>query len=272
MSHVAVVQMISSSDVDKNLKELEGFFINAHELGAELLVLPENFAFMGLNERDKYAVAEEDGHGVIQNTVSNLAKQYGLWVIAGTIPLRTNSERLKSACIVYDAMGMQVSRYDKIHLFDVQISQEESHKESATIEPGEAVVVVDTPVGKVGLSVCYDLRFPELFQLLLLKGAQIFSVPSAFTAITGKAHWEVMLRTRASENLCYVLAANQGGRHDNGRETYGHSMIVEPWGQILGLHEHGKGMVVANIDLERQNQLRKQFPCNDHHILNKVTA
>ncbi|GGI91695.1 carbon-nitrogen hydrolase family protein [Legionella impletisoli] len=269
MSHVAVIQMVSSSDVDKNLKELGGLFANAHELGAELLVLPENFAFMGLKERDKFAVAEDYGQGVIQNTISELASQYGIWVVAGTIPLKSDTNRLKSACLVYDAEGTVAARYDKIHLFDVQVSEQESHKESTTIEPGEQAVVVDTPVGKIGLSVCYDLRFPELFQLLLNKGAQIFAVPSAFTAVTGKAHWEVLLRARAIENLSYVLAANQGGLHDNGRKTYGHSMIVEPWGEVIGIHEQGQGMVVSKIDLERMHQLRKQFPCNDHHKLKR---
>jgi deaminated glutathione amidase len=267
MSRVAIVQMVSSADVQANLVSLHSFFINAAEMDAKLLVLPENFAFMGLKETDKYSVSETYGQGVIQDTVSNLAKEYGIWVVAGTIPIKGGSNRLRASSIVYDDKGKVSARYDKIHLFDVRVSEDEAHKESTTIERGEDVVVVDTPVGRVGLSVCYDLRFPELYQLLLDKGAELFSIPSAFTAVTGKAHWETLLKARAIENLCYVLAANQGGEHENGRHTYGHSMVIEPWGNVLGLHQQGPGLVIADIDLDRQRQMRKQFPCNDHHVL-----
>ena len=267
MTGVAVLQMVSSADVKENLHGLDYFFAEARSKGAELLVLPENFAFMGMKETDKQEVAEDYGHGEIQDTISRLATSHGLWVIAGSIPLKTTSQRVKSSCLVYDNHGAVVARYDKIHLFDVRVSAEEAHQESLGIEPGNAVVVIDTPVGRVGLSICYDVRFPELYRQLVIKGAEIFTVPSAFTAVTGMAHWEILLKARAIENLCYVLAPNQGGMHSNGRHTYGHSMIVEPWGSILNEQQEGAGLIFADIDLQRLRQLRQQFPCNDHHIL-----
>ena len=267
MARVAVIQMISTPRVIDNLKMLGSFFSQAKEENVKLVVLPENFACMGMKETDKFQIAEEFGEGLIQNTLSNLAREYGLWIIAGTIPLRTSGERVRASCLVFEKEGKCIARYDKIHLFDVRVSEEEAHKESATIERGEEIVVVDTPVGKIGLSVCYDLRFPELFQQMTEKGAEIFTVPSAFTAITGEAHWEVLLRARAIENLAYVLAPNQGGLHENGRQTHGHSMIVEPWGKVVGENALGTGMVTADIDLQRLRQLRKQFPSNEHHIL-----
>jgi nitrilase len=267
MAKVALLQMVSSADIKENLRGLDPFFSKACDEGAKLLVLPENFAYMGMKETDKLTIAEDYGHGEIQQTIRQLAKRYGLWVIAGSIPLKAMSKRVKSSCLVYDNKGGVVARYDKIHLFDVRVSAEEAHQESLTIEPGNAVVVVDTPIGRVGLSICYDLRFPELYRQLALKGAEIFTVPSAFTAITGRAHWEILLRARAIENLCYVLAPNQGGTHANGRHTYGHSMIVEPWGKIVGVQQDGTGLIVADINLQRLRELRQQFPCNDHHIL-----
>jgi len=267
MARVAVVQMVSSASVKENLSKLDAFFVKAREEGAELMVLPENFAFMGMNETDKLNVAEDMGHGEIQKTVSQLAHRYGIWVIAGTIPIKATAKRIKASNIVYDDKGVMAARYDKIHLFDVRVSDQEAHQESLTIERGDQVVVVDTPAGRVGLSVCYDLRFPELYRELVLKGAELFSVPSAFTAVTGLAHWEILLRARAIENLCYVLAPNQGGKHASGRHTYGHSMIVEPWGKVM-VEQQGAGVIVADIDLKRLQQLRQQFPCHEHHILN----
>lgn len=267
MAKVALLQMVSSADIKENLRGLEPFFSKARDDGAKLLVLPENFAYMGMKETDKLTIAEDYGDGEIQQTISQLAKCYGLWVIAGSIPLKAVSKRVKSSCLVYDHHGASVARYDKIHLFDVRVSAEEAHQESLTIEPGNSVVVVDTPVGRVGLSICYDLRFPELYRQLVLKGAEILTVPSAFTAVTGRAHWEILLRARAIENLCYVLAPNQGGTHANGRHTYGHSMMVEPWGKIVGEQQDGTGLIVTDINLQRLRELRQQFPCNDHHIL-----
>ncbi len=268
MARVAVLQMVSSANVKENLSCLDAFFLKAREECAKLIVLPENFAFMGMKETDKLMIAEDVGHGEIQDTVSKLAKRYGLWVIAGSIPLKHTSERVTASCMVYDDKGVFVARYDKIHLFDARVSEKESHQESFSINRGEELVVVDTPVGRVGLTICYDLRFPELYHQLMLKGAELFTVPSAFTAVTGDAHWEVLLRARAIENLCYILASNQGGVHTNKRSTHGHSMIIEPWGTIIGTHQTGSGLVIADIDLAHLRKLRQQFPCNDHHVLN----
>lgn len=267
MNQVAVIQMVSSANVEENLKQAEQLLINSKEQGATLAQLPENFAFMGLHELDKLKVAEIAGNGPIQKRISFLAKSLGLWVIAGTIPIKAEGSRVRSSSFVYDNHGKVAARYDKIHLFDVRVSDKEAHQESLTIEPGTKVVCVDTPVGRIGLSVCYDLRFPELFYELLQKGAQLFSVPSAFTEITGKAHWDVLLRARAIENLSYVLAANQGGVHQNGRHTYGHSMLIDPWGRILSQAETGPGLVLGQIDLELMQQRRSQFPSIDHHVL-----
>ncbi|KTC64980.1 nitrilase (plasmid) [Legionella adelaidensis] len=265
MGKIGVAQMVSTVNVEKNLQKVEDFFHIAKTEAVDLILLPENFAFMGLKETDKFTVAESYGSGPIQDKIKDLAAKFGIWVIAGTIPIKTASERVNASCLVYDHRGDCVARYNKIHLFDVTVSEKESHQESLTVEPGNEVVVVDTPVGKIGLSVCYDLRFPELYQQLVIKGAEILSVPSAFTAITGIAHWEVLLRARAIENLCYVLAPNQGGVHENGRHTYGHSMIVEPWGKVVMEKENGTGILIADIDLERLHRLRKDFPCNNHH-------
>jgi len=267
MTCVAVLQMVSSANVKSNLSEVERYCIKAQEAGAKLIVLPENFAFMGMKETDKLRIAETFGEGDIQTTLSQLAKRYGLWLVAGTIPVKHDKTHVKASCLVYDDKGLCVARYDKIHLFDVRVSSQEAHQESFTINRGDDIVVVNTPVGRIGLSVCYDLRFPELYRQLVLKGAEIFTIPSAFTAITGMAHWEILLRARAIENLCYVLAPNQGGVHESGRITYGHSMIVEPWGNVLAQQEADSGLVVADIDLKRLQQLRQQFPCNDHHVL-----
>ncbi|TAL58879.1 MAG: carbon-nitrogen hydrolase family protein [Legionella sp.] len=267
MAKVALVQMVSSAQVGENLSQIEEFMIEAREQQAELVVLPENFAFMGMHEEDKFNVAEIEGKGPIQEKIAQLAKNMGLWVIAGTIPLKGQGTKVRASSLVYDNHGKQVARYDKIHLFDVRVSESEAHQESLTIERGNQLVVVDTPIGKIGLTVCYDLRFPELYQQLLVKGAQLFTVPSAFTAVTGLAHWEILLRARAVENLSYVLAPNQGGHHENGRHTYGHSMVVEPWGKVLMQKESGSGILIAEIDLQRLQQLRKQFPCVEHHVL-----
>jgi nitrilase len=267
MAIAAVVQMVSSSQVASNLTALQSYFSKAQAAGAKLLVLPENFAFMGKQETDKLAIAEIYGQGELQEAVSKCAKQYKMWVIAGTLPLKGTGDRARSSCLVYDDAGKCVARYDKIHLFDVQVSDEEAHQESHTIEPGDKVVVVDTPIGRVGLTVCYDLRFPELYRQLVIQGAEVFSIPSAFTAVTGAAHWDMLCRARAVENLCYVLAANQGGLHDNGRHTYGHSMIVDPWGSVIAEQQKETGVVAADIDLSHLRQLRKMFPCNEHHVL-----
>lgn len=262
-----VIQMVSKASVKENLFQVEEWLKVAALQELQLVVLPENFAFMGKNDKDKYHIAETAGEGDIQRSLSLFAKKYRLWIIAGTMPIKGSGHRVRAANLVFDCQGQCVARYDKIHLFDVAVSSTEQHRESSTIEPGTKPVVVDTPIGRVGLTVCYDLRFPELYQQLLSEGAEIFSVPSAFTAITGALHWQVLLRARAIENMCYVLAANQGGIHENGRETYGYSMIIEPWGKIMACHEKGEGIITETIDLSHLHDLRQQFPCNEHHVL-----
>lgn len=268
MAKVAVIQLVSSANIIDNLNALTPYFIQASEAGAELVVLPENFALMGKHEHDKLVLAEYFGEGGIQETIALLAKQFKLWIVAGTMPLYSdNHQRVRASCLVYDNLGACVARYDKIHLFDVCISNTEAYQESLTVEAGDELVVVDTPIGRIGLSVCYDVRFPALYARLREQGAQLFTVPSAFTAVTGAAHWETLLRARAIENLCYVLAPNQGGCHENGRHTYGHSMIIDPWGKVLAEQENSTGVIIADIDLTHLSHLRKQFPCNEHHKL-----
>jgi nitrilase len=245
---------------------VEQMMVRAHEEGVDLVLLPENFASMGVNN-GAFQVAEVYGQGPIQLKLSQLARRYNVWVIAGTMPIKTSGTKVRATSIVFDNKGLSVARYDKIHLFDVRVSANEAHQESSTVERGDQLVVVDTPVGKIGLTVCYDLRFPELFQKLLFKGAELFTVPSAFTAVTGQAHWELLLRARAVENLSFVLAANQWGHHENGRHTFGHSMVVEPWGSIIAQKKTETGLLTADIDLQRLHQLRQQFPCVEHHVL-----
>jgi nitrilase len=268
MARVALVQMASSTQVEDNLQQVEQLIFQARDEEANLVVLPENFAFMGRKDADKLQIAEVEGQGSIQAKISQLAKESGVWIIAGTMPLKGNGSKVRASCLVYDDKGLCAARYDKIHLFDVSVSVGETYQESSTIERGQDLVVVDTPIGKIGLTVCYDLRFPELYQQLLMQGAQLFTVPSAFTAVTGLAHWEVLLRARAIENMSYVLAANQGGQHENGRATYGHSMIVDPWGKVLAQKEYGTGIVTADIDLQNLHHLRQTFPTVDHHVFN----
>lgn len=267
MPKAAVIQMVSTASIAENLACVEQYLLKAREEDADLVVLPENFAFMGLHENDKLQHAETTAKGPIQTQISRWATQLKLWIIAGTIPMQTNGKKVRSASLVFDEKGLCVARYDKIHLFDVLINAQESYQESLTVERGDQLTVVETPIGKIGLTVCYDLRFPELYQMLRQKGAVIFSIPSAFTATTGAAHWEVLLRARAIENLCYVLAPNQGGCHANGRQTYGHSAIINPWGAVLATFEKGSGMLTYDINLADQQKVRKQFPSINHHIL-----
>jgi nitrilase len=269
MTVVVAIQMASGPNVSANLLEAQRLIENAAAEGAELIVLPENFAIMGHKETDKLAIKESESGGEIQNFLSNQAKKHGLWIVAGTIPMETEDKsRIRAACLLYNAEGQIAARYDKIHLFDVGVpGSGEQYNESETIEPGTETVVVDTPFGKLGMAVCYDLRFPELFRDMVDKGVEILVIPSAFTAITGKAHWEVLLRARAIENQSYVIAAAQGGYHASGRETYGDSMIVDPWGVILNRLSKGGGIVKSDIDLERVLNLRKIFPAVEHRRL-----
>ncbi|RPI16960.1 MAG: carbon-nitrogen hydrolase family protein [Lysobacterales bacterium] len=266
MTSVAAIQMTSSADVGGNLATAERLLGEARGRGATVAALPENFAFMGLDEADKFRIAEEEGDGPIQRALGAVARGLGLWIVAGTVPLRVPGERrLAAACLVYDSTGRCVARYDKIHLFDVEIPGRcERYQESASVRPGREPVCVDTPAGRLGLAVCYDVRFPELFRRLLDLGAEWYCLPAAFTAPTGRAHWETLLRARAIENLCHVVAPAQSGFHDNGRETHGDSMIVDCWGRVTARLPRGTGVVVGAIDLVRQREVRQNFPSISH--------
>jgi predicted amidohydrolase len=266
VKRVAAIQMASGPNVGANLTEAARLISRAVDAGAELLVLPENFAIMGMHEEDKVKVRETYGQGPIQDFLAEQAHQHRVWIVGGTIPLTAkDSQHVRAACLLLDDEGGVKARYDKVHLFDVHLSEsKETYDESTTTEPGETSTVVDTPFGRLGLAVCYDLRFPELFRRLSDEGAEIFAIPSAFTAITGRAHWEVLVRARASENLCYVIAAAQGGYHVNGRETHGDSMIVDPWGRVLDRLPRGSGFVVSNVDIVKVRNTRRNFPVLEH--------
>lgn len=269
MSVVAAVQMASGPNVKANLEEAEKLIKTAVQQDAELVVLPENFAIMGLSEMDKVAIAETAGEGPIQRFLSQQASKHGVWIVGGTIPLESAvTGKVYSASLLYNDSGDVVARYDKIHLFDVVLEDSnESYNESETIESGDDIVVVDTPFGKLGMAVCYDLRFPELFRAMADVGMEVCVLPSAFTSLTGRAHWESLLRARAIENLCYMVAPDQGGYHKSGRETYGDSMIIDPWGVVLNRLPHGTGVVVSDIDLEKLRKTRKNFPALQHKRL-----
>jgi|SRR5919108_936428 nitrilase len=263
---VAAVQMTSGPEVTANLEQARVLLEEAAGRGARLAALPENFAFMGLKDADKRAVAEADGSGPAQDFLAATARRLRLWIVGGTVPVRAGTDgRVAAASLVYDSDGQRVARYDKIHLFDVDIpGRAESYRESAHVAPGSNVTVIDTPAGRLGLSVCYDVRFPELYRQLSAAGAQLLAVPSAFTSPTGRAHWEPLLRARAIENLCYVVAPAQTGFHPSGRETYGDSMIVDYWGRVLQRLPRGCGCVVADVELDRLMSVRESFPALMH--------
>jgi deaminated glutathione amidase len=269
MSMVAAIQMTSGADVSRNLASAAMMLRGARAQGAVLAALPENFAFMGRGEEAKLAVAEPTGRGPIQAFLAQAARDHGMWIVGGTVPLQVPGEsRVAAACLVFDPTGEVAGRYDKIHLFDVDVpGKAESHRESRSVHPGEQVVVVDTAVGRLGLAVCYDVRFPELFRALLDQGAEWFVLPSAFTVPTGRAHWEILLRARAIENFCHLVAPAQSGFHENGRETHGDSMIVDPWGRVLARLPRGTGVITAELDLARQRRLRQEFPAVAHRRL-----
>jgi nitrilase len=263
---VAALQMSSSADVARNLAAARGLLEDARAAGAILAVLPENFCFMARHESERRAIVEADGDGPVQRAMSGAARELGLWIVAGTQPIAVPGEpRPANACIVYDADGRRVARYDKIHLFDVDLpGGRENYRESDNAVPGAKPVTVDTPAGRLGLTVCYDLRFPELYRKLVSEGAEILSVPSAFTGPTGRAHWEILLRARAVENLSFVIAAAQTGIHDNDRETYGDSLVADWWGRVLARRPRGTGIVTAALDREGQRAARRGFPALDH--------
>lgn len=270
MTRVAAIQMVSTDNVETNLSSAASLIRQAASDRAELLVLPENFPLMGHHEQDKIAIREPYGNGPIQTFLGEQAKSHKIWLMGGTIPLTADApNKIRAACLLYNPQGECVARYDKIHLFDVSVNGgDETYNESSTIEAGSGITVAKTPFGNIGMSVCYDLRFPELYRNMHAQDVNIITVPSAFTATTGKAHWETLLRARAVENLCYVIAPNQGGRHINNRETWGHSMVINPWGDILAVVEQGDGIACADIDLEQLKTLRNNFPTLKHRTMN----
>jgi nitrilase len=264
---IAAVQMASGPRAESNLKEAAWLIETAVEQGAKLVALPEYFGIMGMKDTDKVSVREEFGKGPIQEFLSETAKKHGIWIVGGSVPLVASSpKKVMNTSLVYDDKGKCVARYDKIHLFGFEMG-DERYSEETTIEHGKKVVAIDTPFGRIGLSICYDLRFPELYRAM--GEVDLILVPSAFTETTGKAHWETLIRARAIENLAYVLAPAQGGYHLNGRETHGDSMIVDPWGVVLDRLPRGSGVVMASINRDYQASLRKSLPALKHRTILK---
>ena len=264
---IAGIQMASGPQLAANLSEAERLIEIAVEQGAKLVALPEYFAIMGMKDTDKIKAREQEGDGPIQRFLSRMAKKHKIWLIGGSIPLRASvANKVRNSCLVFDPNGKLAARYDKIHLFGLDLGNEHFREED-TIEPGEGIVVLETPFGIIGLSICYDLRFPELFRAM--GEVDLLIIPSAFTETTGKAHWETLVRARAIENLCYVLAPAQGGYHLSGRETHGNSMIVDPWGVVLDRLPKGSGVVIAGINPAYQASLRKSLPALKHKTLHE---
>jgi nitrilase len=266
---IAAIQMISTPRVEQNLNIAARLIADAVEQGAQLLALPEYFPIMGLSDGDKLKVREADatqgGGGPIQDFLAETARQHGIWLIGGSMPLlATEPGKVLNSCLAYNPQGERVARYDKIHLFGFQ-KDDEYYNESATIEAGQQPVAFDTPFGRVGLSICYDLRFPELYRAL--GATDLLVIPAAFTETTGRAHWEILLRARAIENQCYVLAAAQGGPHENGRETHGNSMLIDPWGHILDRALKGPGIVMGELDRARIAEVRASLPALGHRVM-----
>ena len=267
MINAAAIQMVSTNSVNENLTTAEKLIAEAVSKQSKLVTLPENFPLMCIEDEERLAIQEPFGKGPLQSFLSEQAEKHQIYLLGGTIPLQSDSpEKVYPASLLFDPKGKCIAHYDKIHLFDVLVDEanEESYCESDAFEPGHDIVVAETDIGNIGLSVCYDLRFPEMYRKMHKHGVQIITAPAAFTATTGEAHWEALLKTRAVENLSYVIASNQGGTHANDRETWGHSMIVDPWGTILACVDKGEGVAVAEIDLEKQSHLRKMFPALSH--------
>ncbi|MBJ9590742.1 MULTISPECIES: carbon-nitrogen hydrolase family protein [Burkholderia] len=262
---VAALQMVSTPDVTRNLAEAGRLIAEAAGEGAQLVLLPEYFCFMGHRDTDKLALAEPYRDGPIQRFLADAARRHGIWVIGGTLPLKApEPDRVLNTTLVFDPSGSEAARYDKIHLFNFE-KGDESFDEARTIRAGDTVVAFDAPFGRVGLSVCYDLRFPELYRRM--GDCALIVVPSAFTYTTGRAHWETLLRARAVENQCYVLAAAQGGKHENGRRTWGHSMLIDPWGEIVAVSDVGASVVPGTIDPQRIAEVRQSLPAWRHRVL-----
>ena len=259
---VAAVQMVSAPEVGPNLESAARLIAEAAGAGAGLVALPEYFCILGRHESDKVRVREAEGTGPIQEFLAAAARRHRIWLAGGTVPLECGAAgKVRSACLLYDDTGRRVARYDKMHLFGLDLG-EQRFDESRTIEAGVETVAVDTPAGRIGLSVCYDVRFPELYRSA--GAVDLWLVPSAFTAVTGAAHWETLLRARAIENQCYVVAPAQGGLHPNGRRTHGHTMIVDPWGEVLASRAEGEGVVLAELDSARIAEVRQSLPALAH--------
>ena len=277
---VASIQMVSGPNVQDNLTQARTLLIEAAQAGAELAVLPEYFCLLGLHDKAKLAIQERDGQGPIQQFLSGIARELNLWVVGGTAPLSASNEdqgevattdRVFNSTLVYNPQGGRVARYDKIHLFRFDNGQE-AYDESRVLAPGHEPVLFDLPSRdghrwRIGLSICYDLRFPELYRAYARAGADLMLVPSAFTYTTGKAHWEVLLRARAIENLAFVAAAAQGGVHQNGRRTWGQSLLIDPWGAVLAERAEGAGWVLADLSYERLTTCRASLPALTHRVL-----
>jgi len=265
---IAALQTVSTPDVDRNLEAAARLIGQAAREGAMLVSLPEYFCLMGLRDTDKLAIAEAAGQGPIQSFLAEQARQHGLWLIGGTLPIRPapDAVRVRNACCVFAPDGALAARYDKVHLFRFDNGRE-SYDEARVLDAGDAPVALQVGALRVGLSICYDVRFPELYRALASPPCDLLSVPAAFTYTTGRAHWELLLRARAVENQCYVLAAAQGGTHENGRRTWGHSMIVDPWGEVLAVRPEGEGVVMAEIDPKRLAAVRQQLPALAHRRL-----
>ena len=265
---IAALQMVSTPSIERNLATARRLVAEASGAGAELVALPEYFCFMGATDRDKLAIAEAAGDGPIQQALSELARDHGVWIIGGTLPIRCDVPELAlNASCVYAPDGSLAARYDKMHLFRYDNGREQ-YDEGRVLRAGSEPVAFDAGALRVGLSICYDLRFPELYRALTFAAGRrpcdLLAVPAAFTYTTGSAHWELLLRARAVENQCYVIAAAQGGRHENGRRTWGHSMVIDPWGEVLGVLAEGEGVVLADVDAERIASVRSQLPALEH--------
>jgi nitrilase len=265
-TRVAAIQMVSAPEVAQNLETAERLIAAAAAAGARLVALPENFYLIGRHEGDKVQAREADGRGPIQDFLARVARSQKVWIIAGTVPISgADDQHIRGACLAYDSEGRRVARYDKMHLFRFTAG-DERYDETRTLEPGERPVAIDSPFGRLALSVCYDVRYPELYRSLGAFDAMF--VPSAFTVPTGAAHWETLLRARAIENQAYVIAPAQGGTHAGGRRTYGHSMIVDPWGEILAQQAEGEGVVLAEMDLQRIREVQASLPANANRRMN----
>lgn len=263
---IAAIQMVSGTDVEKNIAMAYQLLCQAKQQAAKLAVLPEYWPIMGRRDGDKVACAEEPGDGRLQKFLSQTAQELAMTIVGGTIPLRSPvADKIYNTCLVFDAQGQALARYDKIHLFGFHQGQE-NYQESTTITPGSHVVSVETAVGKIGLGICYDLRFPELFRQM--GACDCLILPAAFTYTTGQAHWEILLRARAIENQCYVLAAAQGGTHENGRHTWGHSMLIDPWGKVLECLDEGAGVISTELDIAAMTRIRGNLPALKHRQLN----